>query len=140
MNLTVCIKICKECPFSKSSPKRWLGSHSLQGVLAAQQEGKLFSCHLQRVDGMTNHDIERGDVKICRGYLVSASKSDLKFGNNPETGAELTRLQELVEREGKEDKNEILSSQEFEEHHGEPDLSRILDIPRDVLNRRRGYR
>ncbi len=113
MNLTVCIKICKECPFSKSSPKRWLGSHSLQGILEAQQEGKLFSCHLQRVDGMTNHDIECGDVKICRGYLVSASKSDIKFGNNPETGNELTKLQELVESEGKEDKSEILSRQEF---------------------------
>jgi hypothetical protein len=117
-----------------------LGSHSLQGVLAAQQEGKMFSCHLQRFDGMTNHDIERGDVKICRGYLVSASKSDINFADIPETGAELARLQELVDSEGKEDKNEILSRQEFEEHHGEPDLSRILDIPQDVLDRRRGYR
>lgn len=140
MNLTVCIKICKECPFSKSSPQRWLGSHSLQGILETQQEGKLFSCHLQRTDGMTNHDIECGDVKICRGYLVSASKSGIKFGSNPETGSELTRLQELVEIEAKEDKREILSGQEFEEHHGKPNLSRILDITQDVLDRRRGYR
>ncbi len=138
MNLTVCIKICKECPFSKSSPKRWLGSHSLQGILESQQEGKLFSCHLQRVDGMTNHDIECGEVKICRGYLISASKSDIKFGNSPETGTELARLQELVEREAKEDKSDILSSQEFEEHHGGPNLSRILNSPQDVLDRRSG--
>lgn len=89
---------------------------------------------------MTNHDIECGDVKICRGYLVSASKSGIKFGSNPETGSELTRLQELVEIEAKEDKREILSGQEFEEHHGKPNLSRILDITQDVLDRRRGYR
>lgn len=140
MKLTVCKKICAECPFSKSSPKGWLGSHSLQGVLDAQQDEKLFSCHLQRKEGMTIDDIECGDVKICRGFLVSASKSDITFGQNPETGKELRKLQAMVESEAKEDKNTILSRQEFEEHHGRPALSRILNIPQDELDRRRGYR
>jgi hypothetical protein len=129
-----------ECPFSKSSPKGWLGSHSLQGVLNAQQEGKLFSCHLQRKDGMTVEDIESGEVKICRGFLVSASKSDITFGQNPETGEALRKLQALVESEDKEDKNTILSREEFEEHHGRPALSRILNIPQEVIDRRLGYR
>ncbi len=138
MNLTVCKKICLECPFSKASPKGWLGDHSLEGVLIAQQEGKLFSCHLQRKEGMTNDDIENGDVKICRGYLVSASKSDITFGLDPETGKTLGELQTLVASEGLEDKDTILSRQEFEEHHGQPDLSRILNIPQEELDRRRG--
>jgi hypothetical protein len=140
MNLTVCKKICMECPFSKASPKGWLGSHSLQGVLDAQQEGKLFSCHLQRKDGMTIDDIKSGEVKICRGFLVSASKSDITFGQNPESGKALRELQALVESEGKEDKDAILSREEFEEHHGRPALSRILNIPQDVLDRRLGLR
>jgi hypothetical protein len=140
MNLTVCKKICTECPFSKSSLKGWLGSHSLEGVLAAQQDEKLFSCHLQRKDGMTNDDIECGEVKICRGFLVSASKSDIMFGQNPETGKELGRLQALVEREAKEEKRAILSRQEFEEHHGRPSLSRLLNLTQDEIGRRLGYR
>jgi len=140
MNLTVCKKICTECPFSKSSLRGWLGSHSLEGVLAAQEGEKLFSCHLQRNDGMTNDDIECGEVKICRGFLVSASKSDITFGQNPETGKELGKLQALVASEAKEDKGTILSRQEFEDHHGQPRLSRLLNITQDELDRRLGHR
>jgi len=117
-----------------------LGSHSLEGVLAAQQEEKLFSCHLQRKDGMTNSDIECGEVKICRGFLVSASKSDITFGQNAQTGKELRKLQAMVESEAKEDKGTILSQQEFEAHHGRPSLSRLLNISQDEIDRRLGHR
>lgn len=58
MNLTVCTRICKECPFSKSSPKGWLGFHTLESVLAVQQEAGLFSCHLLRKEGMRRDEIE----------------------------------------------------------------------------------
>lgn len=138
MALTACIKICTECPFSKTSPKGWLGDHSLGGILSAQQDEKLFSCHLQRKEGMTNDDIKSGDVKICRGYLVSASKSGITFGQNPETGQALGALQALVNAEAREDKDTILSGQEFEEHHGQPNVSRILGIPEEVLKKRQG--
>jgi len=47
MNLTVCSKLCSECPFSEASPKGWLGFHTLDGVLEAQKKEKLFSCHWQ---------------------------------------------------------------------------------------------
>jgi len=108
--------------------------------LAAQQEEKLFSCHLQRKDGMTNGDVECGEVKICRGFLVSASKSDITFGQNPETGKELGKLQAMVESEAKEDRGTILSRREFEEHHGRPSLSRLLNLAQDEIDRRLGHR
>lgn len=139
MNLTVCKKICTECPFSKSSLRGWLGSHTLEGVLDAQQEEQLFSCHLQRKDGMTNDDIEGGDIKICRGFLVSASKSDITFGQDHETGKALGELQQRVASEGKENKDTILSRQEFEVHHGPPKLSREIKLSQDELHRRLGY-
>jgi hypothetical protein len=119
--------------------KGWLGSHSLEAVLAAQKDEKLFSCHLQRKDGMTNGDIECGGAKVCRGFLVSASKSDITFGQNPATGKELGKLQAMVEREAKEDKHAILSRQEFEEHHGRPSLSRLQNIAQGEIDRRLGH-
>ena len=140
MNLTVRKKICMECPFSKSSPKGWLGPHSLKGVLGAQQGEELFSCHLQRKDGMTVENIKSGEVKICRGFLVSTSKSGITFGQNPGTGKELGKLQASVDSEEMEDKNDILSRQEFEVHHGQPSLSRALNVTQDELDRRLGCR
>ncbi|TCK18240.1 hypothetical protein DFR30_1515 [Thiogranum longum] len=139
MNLTVCKKICTECPFSKSSLRGWLGSHTLEGVLDAQQQEKLFSCHLQRKDGMTVDDIEQGDVKICRGFLVSASRSGITYGQDSETGSALGKLQQLVASEGMENTDTILSREEFEAHHGSLKLSRKINLPQDVLNRRLGY-
>ncbi len=140
MKLTVCKKICNECPFSKSAIKGWLGQHSLQGILDAQLDEKLFSCHLQRKEGMTNTDIESGEIKICRGYLVSSSKSDITFGNNPETGGALEKLQQLVASENREDRDSILSRQEFERHHGQPAIPEPILPSKDELHRRLGYR
>jgi len=138
MNLTICKRICTECPFSKSSPKGWLGPHSLEGVLDAQQEGKLFSCHMLRKDGMTSDDIESGEVRICRGFIASATKSGIRFAEKTEAEKTLRDLQDQVAREGKEDNETILSRQEFEKHHGGHMPGR--KVPREDYYRRLGYR
>ncbi|HHJ17519.1 MAG TPA: hypothetical protein ENJ80_12555 [Gammaproteobacteria bacterium] len=138
MGLTICKKICKECPFSTSSPKGWLGPHSLEGVLDAQQRGKLFSCHMLRKDEMSSEDIESGEVRICRGFIASASKSGIAFDQDSKTGKALKGLQELVAREAKEDNSTILSRQEFEKHHGGHLPGRA--IPKADMLRRLGYR
>ena len=140
MKLNVCSKLCSECPFSTNSPKGWLGSHSLRGVLAAQDNEKLFSCHLARRENMTGDDIGSGQVKICRGYVASATKSGIVFGEDEVNGPELQRLQQLISSENKEDLNIILSQEEFVVHHAhaKPDVTKILNISKEELLRRQG--
>ncbi|HED35112.1 MAG TPA: hypothetical protein ENJ08_13015 [Gammaproteobacteria bacterium] len=140
MNLTVCKKICVECPFSKASPRGWLGSHTLPDVLASQHAGKLFSCHLQRQENMTNDDIVSGQVQICRGYLVSAAKSNITLDGDAQNGADLSELQALVMDESKEDIDSILSQQEFKEHHAGPTAADRIPVSQEVIDRRRGLR
>lgn len=140
MKLTVCSKLCTECPFSKASPKGWLGFHTLDGVLKAQQEEGLFSCHLARKDEMTSDNIESGEIKICRGYIASATKSGIIFGQNHKNGQELKRLQVLITKESKEDENIILSRDEFKEHHGRQTVSPKRSLSQEEFLRRQGYR
>ncbi len=140
MKLTVCSKLCSECPFSKASPKGWLGFHTLDGVLEAQQREELFSCHLARKDEMTSGNIESGEVKICRGYIASATKSGINFGQNYKNGRELKRLQALITKEAKEDGNIILSRDEFKEHHGRQTVSPKRSLSQEEFLRRQGYR
>ena len=141
MKLNVCAKLCKECPFSANSPKGWLGSHSLRGVLDAQNDEKLFSCHLARREDMSAEEIASGQVKICRGFVASASKSGITFGENEVNGPELQRLQKLIADEDKEDPNIILSQEEFVVHHARarPDLTKIVGISKEELLRRQGF-
>ncbi|VAW59889.1 hypothetical protein MNBD_GAMMA11-1942 [hydrothermal vent metagenome] len=140
MNLTVCAKICKECPFSKNSPRGWLGSHTFPDVLAAQHAGKLFSCHLQRQEGMTPDDIETGKVPICRGYLVSAAKSNITLDKDAENGLDLSQLQAQVMSENREDISTILSQQEFKEHHVGPAAADRIPVSQEIIDKRRGLR
>lgn len=141
MKLNVCSKLCSECPFSTNAPKGWLGSHSLGGVLAAQNDEKLFSCHLARRENMTGDDIESGQIKICRGYVASATKSGIVFGEDEINGPELQRLQQLISAENKEDVNIILSQEEFVVHHAhaKPDVTKILNISKEEFLRRQGF-
>ena len=139
MNLTVCSKLCSECPFSTASPKGWLGFHTLDGVLEAQKKEELFSCHLARKDEMTSDNIASGEVKICRGYIASATKSGITFGQNHKNGHELKRLQMLITKEAKEDNNIILSQEEFTTHHGQRAVSPRKSLSQEEFLRRQGY-
>lgn len=138
MNLTICKTLCNECPFSTSARKGWLGLHSLDGILVAQQESRLFSCHMLRKIDMKPRDVESGAVRICRGFIASASKSGLRFDESTEQGRALRKLQIRVEQEARENPEIILSRDEFEVHHGSHHPARRL--PPEVRLRRMGYR
>ena len=138
MNLTICKALCNECPFSTSSKQGWLGPHSLDGMLDAQLNGTLFSCHLLRTEDMRTEDIETGKVRVCRGFIASATKSGIRFGQASAAGRALADLQSQVACEAKEDPNSILSRQEFEQYHGGNRPERKLS--RQERYRRLGYR
>ncbi len=138
MNLTICKKICSECPFTASSPKGWLGPHTLDEVVSTQQRGGLFSCHLLRKEDMSMQDIKLGVVRMCRGYIASATKSGIIFSDNSEEGKALQDLQVLVDAEAKEDEEAILSTQEFKIHHGKSLPQE--DIAKQALYERLGYK
>jgi len=138
MMLNICKKICSECPFTSSSPTGWLGPHSLEDVINTQQKGELFSCHLLRKEEMSRQDIESGAVRICRGYIASATKSGVDFGDETETRKALSILQNLVIDEAKESNGDILSTREFIRHHGRSMPQDLLS--EDQLRQRLGYK
>lgn len=114
MKLTMCKKICNQCPFSKNSMRGWLGPHSIEEILHVQQMEGLFSCHMTREDETTVEDIKEGRTPICRGFIASASASCKLFGQNPETGNALRELQDQITPE---EKKEVLPRWEFKNHH-----------------------
>lgn len=118
MNLTTCEKVCKECPFAKTSIKGWLGGLSVDETLDAQQFEQLFSCHLHREsDPMINlNKIMRGEQPVCRGFMISAIISCKSFGQNIATGADLKKLANSIVITD-EEKALILKRWEFREHH-----------------------
>ncbi len=138
MNLSICKKMCGECPFSESSPKGWLGPHSLEGILKTLHQGDLFSCHMLRRIDMNQQDIENGDVRICRGFVASATKSGIVFDRDTETQRAISDLQILVSHEAKEDSSSILSKDEFEKHHSP--FRPINELPEKDLYQRLGYK
>jgi len=89
---------------------------------------------------MTCDNIESGEVKICRGYIASATKSGIIFGQSHSNGHELKRLQMLITKEAKEDNNIILSRNEFKEHHGQQTVSPRRALSQEEFLRRQGYR
>ena len=140
MKLSVCTKLCAECPFSAKSLKGWLGPHTIDAVIEAQETEGLFSCHMARKENMTIDEIESGAVRMCRGYIASSTKSGLIFGDSDKNGKELKRLQQLIIKEDFEDQNIILSQNEFKEHHGRMDMAKRLNISQEELLRRQGIR
>ena len=118
MELTVCSKVCNQCPFSSKSLRGWLGDVSVEDTLEAQQSEQLFSCHLHRQgDPAVNlNKIMRGVQPICRGYMISAHISCKSFGQNHDTGEALKKLSsEMVITD--EEKEVILTRWAFKKHH-----------------------
>jgi len=138
MNLSICKRICNECPFTHASPEGWLGPHSLDDVLITQIERRFFSCHMLRKEEMDKQDIELGAVKICRGYIASSTKSGIEFGDKTEDEKALRELQIMVAAEAQEDLDTILSDKEFIIHHG-PETPKNK-LPEDIILKRMGFR
>ena len=116
MNLTMCKKVCKECPFSENSAPGWLGEHTVEEVQESIQFERLFSCHLQRTEfaDINQEEMESGVQNICRGFVISASKSCKRFGQNPSNGEELLKLQQRI---SKKEHEGILNKWDFKKHH-----------------------
>ena len=82
-NPQVCTRVCKECPFSKNSPKGWLADYTVQDIDNIMANEGLFPCHMlipeELGDKITQRDvrasIESGEMKLCRGYIESMIKS-----------------------------------------------------------------
>ncbi len=83
MELKTCERVCKECPFAKTSMRGWLGGLTVEETLDAQQFEQLFSCHLHREsEPVVNlNKIMRGEQPICRGFMISDNNvlSSLNF-------------------------------------------------------------
>lgn len=119
MTLTVCKKICNQCPFSKNSAPGWLGGEiDAQQTLDIMQHEAMFPCHKQRLEDVeeTHDGVMSGKIPICRGFMVSARASCKMFGSGGEFGAALLKLQQSMEIT-KEEKDAVLKRWEFLEHH-----------------------
>lgn len=112
--MTCSQKICKECPFRRTSPAGYLGSASgdPHGFLNPHYHGaERLPCHMQ-VDweGNKKNGKTPEDAPLCRG-LVTMMKQGCKYPENTEVKATM----ETVEKN-----SEIFSwPHEFYEHHSE---------------------
>ena len=121
MELTVCSKVCNECPFRGKSIPGWLGSHSLEDIKTAMDFEQLFSCHMQRGEDIEENKAktESGEMNICRGFIAMSNKSCKMFGSNPYTGEELRRLQLLVRENPMTGDDDVMPHWDFEKHHSQ---------------------
>jgi hypothetical protein len=120
MNLTICPVLCNECPFSNTSVPGYLGPHSVDDILDLQQNEQIFACHKQLTGDDDFEKVMSGEINICRGYLLSATKSCKQFGSNIHVGKALEKLQN-----GLDDSLDVaelplvLARHEFRKHHTE---------------------
>lgn len=82
MELKVCAKMCKECPFSTESIKGYLGGFTVDETLQYISNEGLFSCHLHRGDSVVENEenVKNGKSPICRGFMLQAKKTGKLFG------------------------------------------------------------
>ena len=118
MNLRICAKICKECPFSIGSAKGWLGPHDANDIVADMNRDLPFSCHLVRGDDEQENQekMENGEHPICRGYVASATRSAKQFGQHPYYGKQMRELQKQITEE---DENQVMNKWTFLKYHDE---------------------
>ena len=111
-----CAKQCKECPFSKNSMQGWLSDYTGQDIINFMNAEASFPCHMQMTDGsldieQTKEAIEKGEMKLCRGYVECVIKS----AKSPYKNEQLVEAIKLVKEEGlSENTMDIF---EFLEHH-----------------------
>jgi hypothetical protein len=78
--MSVCKKICNECPFSNKSLNGWLGGYTIDDVMTFQRTETSFPCHkMMTQENLSPTQVDRaiknGDMKLCRGYVESMVKS-----------------------------------------------------------------
>lgn len=114
-NILVCKKMCGDCPFSKTSMQGFLADYTIEDFVAYQRTSTSFPCHKMMGSGdmspeETHNAIEKGEMKLCRGYVESIIKSCKK----PDTEI-LTKAVEFVREDGLSDNS--MSIFEFREFH-----------------------
>jgi hypothetical protein len=114
--MKVCKRMCNECPFANDSAPGWLGPSTVADTLDTQNFELPFSCHKTRDDDTGYPEIAKGLYPVCRGWLLSATKSCKQFGRNPYYGEALAQLQQenpLTEQ----DRDRVMDQREFRAHH-----------------------
>jgi hypothetical protein len=111
-----CTKMCKECPFSNKSAEGWLADYTGQDIIDFMNAEVSFPCHLQMSDGELNIDqtkraIDKGEMKLCRGYVELIVKS----AKSPYKNEQLVEAIKDVKENGLSDNS--MDIFEFFEHH-----------------------
>lgn len=116
MKLTICKKMCGECPFLKDSAQGYLDYHDPQEILDDMNRDIPFSCHLQRADDpqLNAEELENGNQNVCRGYVATASKSAKLFGQHPFYGKQMRGLQDTITAA---DKDQVLNKWDWLKYH-----------------------
>jgi hypothetical protein len=77
--MSVCAKMCNECPFSNKSLSGWLGGYTFDDIQSFMRAEISFPCHKmvgEQIDVFkVNDKIQSGEMKLCRGYVESIIKS-----------------------------------------------------------------
>jgi hypothetical protein len=114
---TICPNLCKECPFSKESPKSWIADYKPSDFQKYMTGEVSFPCHMQMPDVDTlspeacKEAIANGEAKLCRGYVESIIKSCKSIRDNEQ----LKEAIEIVKAQGLSDKS--MPIWEFVQHH-----------------------
>ena len=116
-NTQICPKPCKECPFSNKSPQGWISDYSVEDFQKYMNAEVSFPCHMQmpNVDQMSPEQckeaIDKGQAKLCRGYVEMLIKSCKAIRSN----GQLIRAIKLVKEQGLND--DTMPIWEFFKHH-----------------------
>ncbi|BAV39328.1 hypothetical protein BPT24_204 [Tenacibaculum phage pT24] len=111
----VCVKLCKDCPFSKTSLKGFLADYEVDDFTRMMSANFSFPCHKNVKDDMTleavQQKINNSEMFHCRGYIESFIKSGRTGYGNP-------KLQEAIDEVKKQGLSDnSMSDYEFKYHH-----------------------
>ena len=115
-NITVCKKLCGDCPFSKKSFKGFLADYTIQDFVDFQNNDVSFPCHKVMTDGDNSLDkvqkmFDNNELYFCRGYVESFIRS----AKMPRTNTKLKEAIDIVRKEGLSDNG--MSMHEFRKFH-----------------------
>lgn len=114
--MSVCKKICNECPFSNKSLNGWLGGYSIEDVISFQRNETSFPCHKMMSENnisqaQADKAIKNGTMKLCRGYVESMVKScKSPFGNK-------LLVQAIAEVKAEGLSEDSMAIWDFKKHH-----------------------
>ena len=114
--MNICNKLCGECPFSKKSIKGFIANYSIDDFQQMMGHEISFPCHMSMDDEGVDVDdvlgiIEKGEMKLCRGYIESIIKS----AKMPYHNKQIVEAVKLVKEQGLSE--DSMSIWEFRKHH-----------------------